>query len=112
MHLVYYVLQDLYQQGARAFWIHNTAPFGCIPFARHLGEGFPKTQDQHKCYTFMNEMSKEYNRQLHEAVNKLRVELPNAALTYVDLNTPMYELLTAYTKLGNSHYYLHQLYSF
>ncbi|CAL5426456.1 unnamed protein product [Camellia sinensis] len=93
-------VKDLYQQGARAFWIHNTAPFGCIPFARNLVEGFPKTQDQHKCYTFMNEMSKEYNRQLHEAVNKLRVELPNAALTYVDLNTPMYELLTAYTKLG------------
>ncbi|XP_028089185.1 GDSL esterase/lipase At5g14450-like [Camellia sinensis] len=80
----------------RPHWVH--------PIAHRLVEGFPKTQDQHKCYTFMNEMSKEYNRQLHEAVNKLRVELPNAALTYVDLNTPMYELLTAYTKLGIQRY--------
>lgn len=93
-------VKDLYELGARAFWIHNTAPFGCIPFAKILVTDIPKTQDQRKCYTFMNEMSKEYNRQLHEAVNKLRVELPKAALTYVDLNTPMYELLTAYTKLG------------
>ncbi|KAI7983366.1 GDSL esterase/lipase [Camellia lanceoleosa] len=93
-------VKDLYQEGARAFWIHNTAPFGCFPFAEILVKDIPKTQDQRKCYTFMNEMSKEYNRQLHEAVNKLRVELPKAALTYVDLNTPMYELLTAHTKLG------------
>ncbi|KAL7166662.1 hypothetical protein ACSBR2_037347 [Camellia fascicularis] len=90
----------LYQQGARAFWIHNTAPIGCFGYASRLIGELPKTQDQNKCYTFMNEMSNEYNRQLKEKVNKLKVELPEAALTYVDLYTPVHELLTTYNKLG------------
>ena len=112
MHFLYYILQVLYQQGARAFWIHNTAQFGCFGYASRLIGELHKTQDQNKCYTFMNEMSNEYNRQLKEKVNKLKVEFPEAALTYVDLYTPVHELLTTYTKLGNYHYGLHQLYLF
>lgn len=88
-------LQNLYQQGARAFWIHNTGPIGCLAVTLHyLHDPLPTGYVDHLgCVKFQNDMAREFNRQLKLKVNDLREELPLAALTYVDLYTAKYELL-------------------
>lgn len=88
-------IQNLYQQGARAFWIHNTGPIGCLAVTLHyLHDPLPTGYVDHLgCVKFQNDMAREFNRQLKLKVNDLREELPLAALTYVDLYTAKYELL-------------------
>ncbi|PON36615.1 Lipase [Parasponia andersonii] len=79
-------VQNIYQQGGRAFWIHNTGPIGCLPvnfFYNHNPP--PGYLDQYGCVKTQNEMAVEFNKQLKDRVIKLRAELPEAAITYVDV---------------------------
>ncbi|KAL0424251.1 UNVERIFIED_CONTAM: GDSL esterase/lipase [Sesamum radiatum] len=82
----------LYQQGARAFWIHNTGPVGCLPTAT-LYIRKAKT-DKYGCNKDQNGMALEFNRQLKARVSKLRAELPQAALVYVDVYSAKYHLIS------------------
>lgn len=45
-------------------------------------------------------MAKEFNRQLKETVDKLRTELPLAAITYVDMFAAKYSLISNAKKQG------------
>lgn len=88
-------IQHLYEKGARAFWIHNTGPIGCLPVGTfYILNPKPGFVDQYGCIKGQNEMAVEFNRQLKERVNKLRAELPLAALTYVDVYTAKYGLIS------------------
>ncbi|KAL6960320.1 hypothetical protein U1Q18_041820 [Sarracenia purpurea var. burkii] len=88
-------VQHLYEKGARAFWVHNTGPIGCLPVAtlyiRNPRSGF---LDEYGCIRAQNEMALEFNTQLKDRVNKLRGELPHAALTYVDVYAAKYDLIS------------------
>ena len=87
--------QRIYQQGGRAFWIHNTGPIGCLPvnfFYNH--NPAPGYLDQHGCVKGQNDMAVEFNKQLKDRVIKLRAELPEAAITYVDLYAAKYGLIS------------------
>ncbi|KAF4385862.1 hypothetical protein F8388_010418, partial [Cannabis sativa] len=79
-------VQNIYQQGGRSFWIHNTGPIGCLPvnFFYNLNPP-PDFVDQFGCVKTQNEMAVEFNKKLKERVIKLRTELPEAAITYVDV---------------------------
>lgn len=46
-------------------------------------------------------MAVEFNRQLKERIIKLRTELPEAAITYVDVYAAKYELISNAKTLGN-----------
>ncbi|XP_042496035.1 GDSL esterase/lipase At5g14450-like [Macadamia integrifolia] len=88
-------VQQLYQQGARTFWVHNTGPIGCLPtFMFYLGTPKPGVLDQHGCLKSHNDMAEEFNRQLKDRVIKLRKQLPRAALTYVDIYTAKSKLIS------------------
>ncbi|GFZ19066.1 GDSL-like Lipase/Acylhydrolase superfamily protein [Actinidia rufa] len=88
-------VQHLYEQGARAFWVHNTGPIGCLPVATlYIRNPQPGFLDQYGCIRGQNEMAMEFNRQLKDKVNKLRTQLPNAALTYVDVYSAKYGLIS------------------
>ncbi|XP_043704562.1 GDSL esterase/lipase At5g14450 [Telopea speciosissima] len=81
-------VQQLYKQGARTFWLHNTGPIGCLPTSvMYLGPTKPGVLDEHGCLKSHNDMAEEFNRQFKETVIKLRRQLPRAALTHVDLYT-------------------------
>ncbi|KAK4417823.1 GDSL esterase/lipase [Sesamum alatum] len=86
----------LYQQGARAFWIHNTGPIGCLPaamfYVRNLNK--PGFFDKYGCIRSHNAIALEFNRQLKARVTTLRAELPHAALTYVDIYSAKYHLIS------------------
>ncbi|KAK6228983.1 GDSL lipase/esterase - like 10 [Theobroma cacao] len=75
-------VHNLYDQGARTFWIHNTGPIGCLPVNLHHHLQ-PDELDKPGCLKSLNDFAIEFNRQIKDRVIKLRTKLPNAALTYV-----------------------------
>lgn len=98
------VLQFVYAQGGRSFWIHNTGPVGCLPYVM---DRFPITAaqvDKHGCASPFNEVAEYFNLRLKEAVIELRKVLPLAAITYVDIYTVKYSLISHAKKLGNNLY--------
>ncbi|XWS34707.1 hypothetical protein CRYUN_Cryun21dG0060900 [Craigia yunnanensis] len=100
INLLAQAVQRLHQQGARAFWIHNTGPIGCSPF--QVLDYPPQTEnvDQNGCIMSQNEVAQEFNRQLKEGVIQLRMQLPDAVLTYVDIYSARYSLISEAKKYG------------
>ncbi|KAI4366870.1 hypothetical protein MLD38_022680 [Melastoma candidum] len=87
-------VQNIYDRGGRSFWIHNTGPIGCLPtnfFYNHNPP--PGYLDDHGCVKTQNEMAIELNRQIKEMVIKLRGQLKDAAITYVDVFTAKFGLI-------------------
>lgn len=93
-------VEQLYKQGARTFWIHNTGPIGCLPYAVLYFPPSPDNKDQNGCVKSHNNVAQEFNRKLKEKVSKLRVQLPDAVLTYVDIYSAKYSLITEAKKHG------------
>lgn len=94
-------MQHLYEQGARVFWIHNTGPIGCLAITvLSVRDPAPGYQDEQGCVKDQNEMASEFNRQLRERVKQLGQELPEAALTYVDMYSAKYGLIRAAKEQG------------
>ncbi|XVE67830.1 hypothetical protein DITRI_Ditri09bG0020100 [Diplodiscus trichospermus] len=93
-------VQNLYDHGARTFWIHNTGPIGCLPVSLHYHSIKPEELDKQGCLKAQNEYAMEFNRKLKDRVIKLREELPHAALTYVDIYAAKYELIGNAEKQG------------
>ncbi|XP_059452260.1 GDSL esterase/lipase At5g14450-like [Corylus avellana] len=88
-------VQHIYKQGGRAFWIHNTGPIGCLPVNQfYTLNPPPGFLDEHGCVKNQNVMAVEFNRQLKDRVIKLKAELPNAAITYVDVYAAKYGLIS------------------
>ncbi|KAK9669352.1 hypothetical protein RND81_13G125000 [Saponaria officinalis] len=93
-------VQHLYKEGGRSFWIHNTGPIGCLPDSTGSITSQPGTLDKYGCIKSRNNIAKEFNKQLNDTVSKLRTELPKAAITYVDVYTAKYGLISQATSLG------------
>ncbi|KAL7193711.1 hypothetical protein ACSBR2_025349 [Camellia fascicularis] len=93
-------VHHLYKQGGRAFWIHNMGPIGCLPINQNFINRTEESFDQNGCTNRWNAMTLEYNKQLKDKVIKLRRELPQAAITYVDVYTVKYGLIRNAKNLG------------
>ncbi|XP_068334909.1 GDSL esterase/lipase At5g14450-like [Pyrus communis] len=94
-------VRNLYEQGARTFWIHNTGPIGCLAVTLHnIHSLSPGLVDGQGCDKFQNDMARQFNRQLEQKVIQLRKELPLSAITYVDVFAAKYELIGNATKHG------------
>ncbi|KAA8529647.1 hypothetical protein F0562_034253 [Nyssa sinensis] len=93
-------VEKLYQQGARAFWIHNTGPIGCLPYFVVNYPPKPGNADQNGCVKSYNEVAQEFNNQLKDRVSKLRSHLQDALFTYVDIYTAKYSLISEARKHG------------
>ncbi|OMO59316.1 Lipase, GDSL [Corchorus capsularis] len=88
-------VQNLYAQGARTFWIHNTGPIGCLASTLlSIKNPPPGFLDEYGCVKSQNDIAKEFNRQLKNIVIKLRADLPQAAITYVDIYAAKYGLIS------------------
>lgn len=96
-------IQQLYGKGARAFWIHNTGPIGCLPviYAKNLDPP-PGSLDEVGCAKDQNAIAIEFNKQLRAKVIQLRSDLPKAILIYVDMYSAKYELISNAKDLGVS----------
>ncbi|KAJ0111180.1 hypothetical protein Patl1_02861 [Pistacia atlantica] len=92
---------NIYQRGGRTFWIHNTGPIGCLPVNLfYVKSPPPGYLDQYGCVKTQNQMAVEFNKQLKDRVVKLRAELPDAAITYVDAYAAKYDLISNAKDLG------------
>ncbi|KAI3474932.1 hypothetical protein Pfo_030243, partial [Paulownia fortunei] len=90
-----FIVQNLYQRGARTFWIHNMGPIGCSPVAPFkVQDPVPGNLDDHGCVKSHNYIALEFNKQLKDRIVKLRSELSEAAIIYVDMYRAKYELIT------------------
>ncbi|XXG49740.1 hypothetical protein AAC387_Pa02g3831 [Persea americana] len=97
------VVKDIYRQGGRSFWIHNTAPIGCLPYVlERLPLRTPEV-DRYGCGSPFNSAAQHFNEILKELVVQLRKDLPLAALTYVDIYSVKYNLITHAKKYGFEH---------
>ncbi|CAJ1781294.1 unnamed protein product [Sphenostylis stenocarpa] len=93
-------VQQLYNEGARLFWIHNTGPIGCLPLNFLSYESKQGNLDANGCVKPQNEIAQEFNRQLKDQISQLKRNLPLAKLTYVDVYKAKYELVSKARKLG------------
>ncbi|KAI4350697.1 hypothetical protein L6164_005127 [Bauhinia variegata] len=87
-------LQQLYNQGARFFWIHNTGPIGCLPYNFIYYKSKQGNLDANGCVKPQNEIAQEFNRQLKDLVSQLRTKLSLAKFTYVDVYSAKYQLIS------------------
>ncbi|MCL7032593.1 hypothetical protein MKW94_013643 [Papaver nudicaule] len=84
-------IQQLYSEGARVFWVHNTGPIGYL--------------DKNGCVVRLNEIAEEFNRRLKSNLTQLKANLTSAAFTYVDAYTAKYTLINnAESQVGTPYY--------
>ncbi|XP_054815529.1 GDSL esterase/lipase At3g27950-like [Prosopis cineraria] len=93
-------VQQLYNEGARIFWIHNTGPIGCLPYSYIYYKSKQGNLDANGCVKPHNEIAQEYNRQLKEQVLVLKRNLPLAKFTYIDVYSAKYQLISDAKKQG------------
>ncbi|OVA20579.1 Lipase [Macleaya cordata] len=93
-------IKDIYGQGGRYFWIHNTGPVGCLPYVLDSLLITAGQIDNVGCASPFNEVAQFFNRRLKEAVDQLRKDLPLAAITYVDVYSVKYSLISQAKKHG------------
>ncbi|XVF02572.1 hypothetical protein REPUB_Repub04eG0186200 [Reevesia pubescens] len=94
------VFRELYQEGARIFWIFNTGPIGCLPVFVINFPPKPENADQTGCIKSYNEVAQEFNKQLKEKIFQLRAQLLGARLTYVDIYSAKHSLISEANKYG------------
>ncbi|GAB4844177.1 hypothetical protein Ancab_037543 [Ancistrocladus abbreviatus] len=93
-------IKDIYNLGARSFWIHSTGPIGCLTY---ILVGLSVSQDQMDsvgCAKPYNDVAQYFNQELKRAVSQLRQELPLASFTYVDVYSVKYSLFSQPQKYG------------
>ncbi|KAJ4848633.1 hypothetical protein Tsubulata_036281, partial [Turnera subulata] len=93
-------LKKLYDEGAMNFWIHNTGPLGCLTEnVAKFGTDSSKL-DEHGCVRGHNEAAKLFNLQLHVLTKKLKSQLSDSNITYVDIYTIKSNLIANYSLYG------------
>ncbi|KAI6686614.1 hypothetical protein NL676_032527 [Syzygium grande] len=97
------IVSYIYSQGGRFFWIHNTGPVGCLPYVMERVPILASQVDPAGCASPFNEVAQDFNRGLKEVVMQLRQELPQAAITYVDVYSVKYSLISHPEKYGFKH---------
>nr|KJB11655.1 hypothetical protein B456_001G270300 [Gossypium raimondii] len=95
------IIKNLYNLGARSFWVYNTRPLGCFP---KILTSFPLAEkDSVGCAKPYNLLAQRFNVELKNALARLRIEFPLATIVYVDLYAALYSLYTHPTKNGFEH---------
>lgn len=97
------VIKYIYDHGGRSFWIHNTGPAGCLPYVMDRVLITAGQIDKVGCAAPFNDVAQYFNLKLKEAVVKLRKDLPLAVLTYVDVYSVKYDLISHANKYGFVH---------
>ena len=91
-------MQSLYNEGGRKFWVHNTGPLGCLPKLLTLAQ--KKVLDSFGCLSSYNAAAKLFNEALLRLCQKLRSELKDATIVYVDIYAIKYDLIANAAKHG------------
>ncbi|KAG6508095.1 GDSL esterase/lipase At3g26430-like [Zingiber officinale] len=87
-------IQSIYWEGGRYFWIHNTGPFGCLPYVLDRLTLKAPEVDRFGCGAPFNEVAQLFNQKLNQTLSRLRKDLPLGVFTYVDIYSIKRELLS------------------
>ncbi|CAL5214364.1 unnamed protein product [Lathyrus oleraceus] len=93
-------IRSVYKEGGRSFWVHNTGPLGCLPYILDPYPMSSADMDNFGCAKPFNEIAQYFNQKLKEAVVKLREELQEATIVYVDVYKVKYTLISHARKYG------------
>ncbi|EPS58572.1 hypothetical protein M569_16239, partial [Genlisea aurea] len=93
-------IQELYNEGARNFWIHNTGPLGCLPQNLLRFGTDPSKLDELGCVASHNEASSLLNLQLHALCKKLRGQYTDASFVHTDVFAIKVDLIANHAKYG------------
>ncbi|XP_031280634.1 GDSL esterase/lipase At1g09390-like isoform X2 [Pistacia vera] len=96
-----FAISSIYQQGGKNFWVHNTGPLGCLP--QKLATTAKKASDhldEYGCIQSLNNAANAFNIQLSALCEKLRSEMKNATIVYVDIYAIKLDLIANFTKYG------------
>ncbi|KAJ8762896.1 hypothetical protein K2173_023025 [Erythroxylum novogranatense] len=91
-------VKNIYKEGGRSFWIHNTGPIGCLPYI--LTNFASAEKDTAGCAKAYNEVCQYFNFKLKKAVTELRQQFSAASFTYVDVYSVKYSLFQEPEKYG------------
>ncbi|PKI33134.1 hypothetical protein CRG98_046453 [Punica granatum] len=93
---------DIYKSGGKNFWIHNTGPLGCLPqkLATISARNATSDYDPYGCLFPLNNAAKQFNRQLKALCQKLRSEMIDATIVYVDVYSVKYHLIANSARYG------------
>jgi len=105
-------MQELYGLGARRIGILGLPNLGCVPSQRTLRGGFKRA-----CSDVENQAAMLFNNKLSTLLDTLGKRLPDARLVYLDIYSPLSDMIQNPTKYGNQTHlpcyilvvYLHQL---
>ncbi|CAL1407756.1 unnamed protein product [Linum trigynum] len=91
-------VKSLYDGGGRKFWIHNTGPVGCLP--QKLSMVKDKDLDPIGCISSYNRAALLFNEGLRRSCEKMRSQLRDSTIVYVDIYSIKYDLIANATKYG------------
>ncbi|KAL5700742.1 hypothetical protein ACHQM5_026150 [Ranunculus cassubicifolius] len=93
-------IQNLYQLGARKFWIHNTGPLGCQAKELALHKHTSRDLDRYGCLRGHNDVSIAFNKGLLAVWKELQSTLKDATIVHVDIYAIKYDLFVNHKKYG------------
>ncbi|CAL4908650.1 unnamed protein product [Urochloa decumbens] len=89
-------IQNLYDLGARKFMVAGLPPVGCLPVTKALNQ----LGGARDCIPNQNAAAERYNAALQEMLPKLEAASPGATLAYVDVYTPLKDMVDQPQKYG------------
>ncbi|XAR52726.1 Alpha-L-fucosidase [Bertholletia excelsa] len=95
-------VKDLYDQGGRKFWIHNTGPLGCLPEKLSMAKHDSMDLDPHGCVSSYNVAAQVFNKKLRRVCREMRSEMKDATIVYVDMYAIKYDLIANFKNYGFS----------
>ncbi|KAK1319604.1 GDSL esterase/lipase [Acorus calamus] len=93
-------IKELYDQGARRFWIHNTGPLGCLPQNIAAFGKDPSKLDELGCVSSHNRAAKLFNLQFNALYKKLQGQYTDVNMTYVDIFSIKLNLIANFSRYG------------
>ncbi|XP_059278154.1 GDSL esterase/lipase At1g09390-like [Lycium ferocissimum] len=93
-------IKAIYEQGGKYFWVHNTGPLGCLPKSLATYKKYENDYDEHGCLVSLNKGAKIFNDKLQLLCEKLRDELKNITIVYVDIFSIKYDLIANASSYG------------
>ncbi|KAL6003047.1 hypothetical protein ACLOJK_023270 [Asimina triloba] len=91
------LIKDLYDLGGRKFAIAGLPQIGCVPIQMTAKFGKPSTR---KCIEEQNSDSVAYNDKLRKLLPEIQASLQESKLAYIDLYSPVMDILTNPSKYG------------
>ncbi|XP_027354611.1 GDSL esterase/lipase EXL3-like [Abrus precatorius] len=88
-------LKEIYQLGVRRIGVFSAPPIGCVPFQRTMMGGIVR-----ECAEKSNYLSELFNTKLSRELDSLNRNLPNARMVYLDVYTPLLDMIVNYRNYG------------